>query len=67
MRTTATKFWAALLIAVANSINSRYGIDFGIDDKLATDIVAYVIAGAVWVFANKPKPDKTKEPDWSAG
>lgn len=55
MQTTAAKFWAALLIVTANTLRNRYGIDLGIDEQLANDIVGYLLACAVWAVPNKPK------------
>jgi len=51
---TATKFWACFLIMTANAIRSRYGIDFGLDDQMANDIIGYLATAAVWTFPNKP-------------
>lgn len=53
MTTTATKFWAALVIVTANVLRNRYGVDLGVDDQLANDIAGYLVAGAVWLFPNK--------------
>lgn len=55
MRTTATKFWVALLLVTANVVRTRFDIDLGIDERLASDIVGYLVAGAVWLIPNRPK------------
>lgn len=55
MSTTATKFWAALIIVTGNVVRNRYGVDMGIDDQIANDIAGYLVAGAVWLFPNRKK------------
>lgn len=53
MLTVADKFFVAALIAGANAIRSRYGIDFGMDDKLAYDLVNGAGAALVWLIPNR--------------
>jgi len=47
------KFWVAVLILGANGIRSRYGIDMGIDDQLASDLVSGVAAAFVYLVPNR--------------
>lgn len=47
------KFFVAALIAGANAIRSRYGIDFGLDERLAYDIVNGAGAALVWLIPNR--------------
>lgn len=51
--TVAAKFWVAILFLVANAARSRYGIDFGLDDKMASDLVQGIGAALVWFVPNK--------------
>ena len=53
MLTIADKFFVAALIAGANAVRSRYGVDFGIDERLAYDIVNGLGACLVWFVPNK--------------
>lgn len=53
MLTTADKFFAAILIAAANAVRSRYNIDFGLDSQMAYDIVNGIGAGLIWLVPNK--------------
>lgn len=47
------KFWVAALILLANGVRSRYGIDFGLDEQLAGDLVSGVAAAFVYLVPNK--------------
>jgi hypothetical protein len=53
MLTTFDKCLVAILMAAANAIRSRYGIDFGLDNQMAYDIVNGVTAGMIWLIPNK--------------
>lgn len=56
MLSVADKFFVAALIAAGNAARSRYGIDFGLDDKLAYDLVNGIGAALVYWIPNKGKP-----------
>lgn len=47
------KFFVAVLILAANGVRSRYGIDFGLDDQMANDLVSGFAAAFVWLTPNK--------------
>lgn len=49
------KFWVAVLMVGANAIRSRYGVDLGLDDQLAADLVGGVGAVLVYLVPNKAK------------
>lgn len=49
------KFWAAVLMVGANAIRSRFGVDLGLDDQLAADLVGGVGAVLVYLVPNKAK------------
>lgn len=53
MLTVADKFLVALLFLAANAIRSRYGIDFGLTDQMANDLVQGLGALFVWLIPNK--------------
>lgn len=53
MLTTMDKFWAAVLIAGANIVRSRYGIDFGLDAQMANDLISGLTAAVIWAVPNK--------------
>ncbi|WP_171037577.1 hypothetical protein [Pseudoalteromonas sp. S558] len=55
MITAADKFWIAVLILSANGIRSRYGIDFGLDQQSANDLVSGIAAAFVWLVPNKER------------
>lgn len=54
MLTVADKFWVAALFLAANAARSRYGIDFGLDQQMANDLVQGLGAAFVWLIPNKP-------------
>lgn len=60
MHMTATKFWIALLIAIANFIRIYAGFDLGIDEPTATAIVGALTAFLVWLIPNRPKPPNAR-------
>lgn len=51
--TAYDKCFAAILMAAANAVRSRYGLDFGLDPQMASDIVGGLTAGLVWLVPNK--------------
>jgi hypothetical protein len=53
MLTTADKFWVAALFVVANIVRSKYGIDFGLTDDLAANLIQGVGAAMIWLVPNK--------------
>lgn len=53
MLTTFDKCLAAILMACANAVRSRYGIDFGLDSQMAYDIVNGLGAAVIWLTPNK--------------
>lgn len=61
MLTVADKFYVAVLMLGANAVRSRYGIDFGLDEQLAYDLVNGLTAGLVWLIPNKEPAKQTKD------
>lgn len=55
MLTQMDKCLVALLLAGANVARTRYDIDFGLTDQMASDIIGFVTAAAVWLIPNKAK------------
>lgn len=53
MLTTADKFWIAALFVGANVIRSQYGIDFGLTDDIAANLIQGIGAALVWAIPNK--------------
>ena len=53
MLTTMDKCLVAILKASANAVRSRYGIDFGLDNQMAYDIVNGITAGLIYLIPNK--------------
>lgn len=53
MLTTMDKFWVAALFVAANVIRSKYGIDFGLTDDIAANLIQGIGAALVWVWPNK--------------
>lgn len=53
MISTADKFFIALLFLAANAARSRYGIDFGLTDAMASDLVQGLGAALIWFVPNK--------------
>jgi hypothetical protein len=53
MLTIADKFFVAVLFLAANAARSRYGIDFGLTDQLASDLVQGIGAALVWLIPNR--------------
>mgnify|MGYP007071582879 CR=1 FL=1 len=53
MLTNSDKFFVAVLVLGGNAVRSRYGIDFGVTDQLAYDIVNGIAAGLIWLCPNK--------------
>lgn len=49
------KFWVAVLMVGANAVRSRFGVDLGLDDQLAADLVGGVGALLVYLVPNKSK------------
>lgn len=49
------KFWVAVLILIANVLRSRYDLDFGMTDELATALVNGFGAFLVYLVPNKAK------------
>lgn len=47
------KFFIAVLILAANGVRSRYGIDFGLDEQMANDLISGIAAAFVWLTPNK--------------
>ena len=47
------KFWVAVLILGANAIRSRYGLDLGLDERLAGDLVSGLAAAFVYLVPNR--------------
>jgi hypothetical protein len=47
------KFWVAVLILGANALRSRYGIDIGLDEQIASELVAGVTAAFVYLVPNR--------------
>lgn len=52
---TATKFWVAFTLGFAETLRVITGADLGLDETTLTIVVQSLIAGAVWLFPNKPK------------
>jgi len=53
MLTASDKFFVAVLFLAGNVVRSRYGIDFGLTDQMANDLVQGVGAAFVWLWPNK--------------
>lgn len=53
--TIYNKFWVAVLMVGANAIRSRFGVDLGLDDQLAADLVGGIGAVLVYLVPNKAK------------
>ncbi len=53
MLTGADKFWIAALFLAANVVRSKYGIDFGLTDDMAANLVQGAGAALVWLVPNK--------------
>lgn len=53
MLTTADKFWVAALFVAANIVRSKYGIDFGLTDDIAANLIQGIGAGLIWLVPNK--------------
>lgn len=49
------KFFIAVMILAANAVRSRYGIDFGLDEQLASDLISGIAAAFVWLVPNKAR------------
>lgn len=49
------KFWVAILMVAANAVRARYDINLGLDEQMASDIVAGIGAALVWFVPNKVK------------
>lgn len=47
------KFWVAVVILGGNAVRSRYGLELGIDDQLASDLVSGLTAAFVYLVPNK--------------
>lgn len=47
------KFWVAVLILGGNAVRSRYGLDMGLDEQLASDLVSGAAAAFVYLVPNK--------------
>lgn len=47
------KFSIALIMAAANGVRSYYGIDFGIDEQMATSLAGGITAALVWAVPNR--------------
>lgn len=53
MLTTADKFWIAALFVGANVIRSKFGIDFGLTDDIAANLIQGIGAALVWFVPNR--------------
>lgn len=53
MITAFDKFLVAILMVGANAIRSRYDIDLGLTDQMASDITGFLTAALVWLVPNK--------------
>ncbi|HEX2753703.1 MAG TPA: hypothetical protein VHP34_11485 [Alphaproteobacteria bacterium] len=58
MFTSYDKFFVALIMAAVSFIQAYSGINLGIDNTTAAQIVAALTPVLVWLVPNKPKADK---------
>lgn len=52
---TANKFWVAAAMAALSFAKSYFGIDLGMDEVTASNLIMALTAFLVWIVPNKPK------------
>lgn len=60
---SAAKFWVAVAMALSNFVNVYWGVDIGLDQGTAAQVINGVGAALIWLLPNKGRelPMMTRE------